>query len=279
LTPLAIDSYSFFPDSVIKFRGQDYVLESLIIEPKLDYFELGKFIANLPFLADCGFDDSQGISKFLKSVNWGKGLEDHLDQISNEDYIDSIASSSDARVAKEILVRQKESQSNPEIRHEKLVNLAMLETAYKDYFEGYKVFIRGLQRDFEENQFLVRGASNPEETDWSDLEQSLWESSELFWASCMAAVQNSLSSAKVIGWWFDPENVLYSFGSSWFVIHDKNEELFRLVPPTSDVLKYLGFYDGEDCVWFRDLRQCEIDHAHDEGRVLFLDFEAPHNLA
>jgi hypothetical protein len=278
LTPESVEPYSFFPDSIIPFRGQKFFLEDLIDEPELDYFELGKFIANLPFLADCGFDDSEGITKFLKSVNWGKDLEVHLNQIKNLDYLDSVASSLDARVAKEILSALKNAQNSTETKHEFLMNLAMLEIAYKDYFEGYKAFLRGLKSDFDESQVLVSEGSGPLYPDWSDLEQSLWDRSELFWASCMAAVQQSLSNAKKIGWWFDPNRtVLLSLGSSWFVIHDKDEESFRLVPPTSDLLKHIGFHSGKDCLWFQDLEQCEIEHNHDEARVLFLDVAAPMN--
>jgi hypothetical protein len=271
-----IDPYSFFPDAIVQFRGQDFELGSLISEPQPDYFELGKFMANLPFLFNYGHSPSDGVTKFLESVHWGKGLEAHFNQIKDIEYIDSEECPEIAQIARKILANQKEAHDSDEAKHQVLTDLAMLGTAFQNYFDGYKTFVRVLKNQFDECGDLANEFSDPLNPTWSDLNDMLWENSEHFWEESKAAVQQALSSSKNIGWWISEEtNSIFSFGDSWFAVHDKDEDSFSLVPPTTDLLGFLGYYAGEDCVWFKDLKACDIQHNHDEARVLYLDAQAP----
>lgn len=279
MTPQPIDAFSFFPDSVVQFRGREYEIKALIQEPESDYFELGKFLANLPFIAGCGYEPSEGVTIFLNSIQWGEGLERHLNQINQQSFLDSIASSNEAHVAREILHGQKRSQETTDLKHQELTKLAMLETAFSDYWQGYKSFIKRLKQDYEQNLHLASEFSDPVNPEWSDLNDILWERCELFWHSCEAALKQALSHSNKIGWWtFEDETTIFSFGDSWFIIHDRAEDSYRVVPPTSDLLRVVGYYAGEDCVWFRDHQECELEHDHNESRVLYLDAVAPEVL-
>lgn len=276
MTPQPVDEFSFFPDSVIEFRGREYQIEFLIEEPESDYFELGKFIANLPFLASYGREPSEGVTVFLESIQWGEGLESHLNEIKEQSYLDSAASSRDAQTAREILHRNKLDLSSAELKHEGLTKLAMLETAYSEYWQGYKSFINRLKEDYDQNLHLAATFSDLENPEWSDLNEILWNRSELFWHSCQASVNQALSHSVNVGWWVQEDGMaVASFGDSWFVIHDKDEDSYRVIPPTSDLLQEVGYSVGEDCVWFRDYKECELEHDHDGARVLYLEADAP----